>query len=136
MVEDVLKTKPGPAGQATLLAEQLSDLDGVGRRALTDLVAAAPEGNTARGLGVRDVATHATTQIRSWSDVSIGMGKRSCASSALISSTSFTPGAAASAARASSTVMSRSNSSVMLSECERSTGTRTQVQFTRSSADA
>lgn len=35
MVEDVLKTKPGPAGQATLLAEQLSDLDGVGRRALT-----------------------------------------------------------------------------------------------------
>ena len=73
------------------------------------------------------------TQIRSWSEVSIGMGNRSCASSAPRSSTSLTPGAEASAARASSTVMSRSNSSVMLSECERSTGTRTQVQFTRSS---
>lgn len=61
MVEDVLKTKPGPRRTGPpLLAEQLSDLDGVGCRALTDLVAAAPEGDATRGLGVRDVAAYAT----------------------------------------------------------------------------
>lgn len=61
MVEDVLKAKPGPRRTVPpLLAEQLGDLDGVGCRALTDLVATAPEGDATRGLGVRDVAAHAT----------------------------------------------------------------------------
>ncbi len=73
------------------------------------------------------------TQMRSWSLVSIGIGKRSCAFSAARSSTTRTPGAAASAARTSSRPTARSNSSVMLSECERITGTRTQVQLTRRS---
>ena len=49
------------------------------------------------------------------------------------SSTTLTPGAASRICRARSGLSGFSNSTVMLSEWERMTGTRTQVQLTRSS---
>ena len=92
----------------SLFAQELGDLNGIGGSALADLVATAPEGDAAQGVGVGDVAAHTADQMRSWSVVSSGMGQRSCADSAARSSKASRRERTR-ASRACSSVMSRSN---------------------------